>query len=450
MEQVTVSEFLDYLPSLVSLLLHECDNFRAGRVSNFLPEWKSLTSDPDILSNVSGVKIECDFLPEQPARNKSHFNQTEFHIIQKEIETLISKGVLEATSPSAGQIISPIFLRPKPDGTHRMILNLKQFNQCVTYRHFKMDTLNTITNLMTPDCFMASLDLKDAYYSVYIAPEDRKYLRLEFNHQLLQYTALPNGLSSCPRTFTKILKPALSTLHKEGHIATAYIDDIYLQGDTFDECLKTVIKAIKLFTMLGFIIHPRKSAFIPSQEIKMLGFILNSKDMIVSPTQDKKDSTVALCSAVLQRKTHSIRNVAQVLGKIVACFPGALFGPLFYRHIDHDKTMALKQNKGNFDKDMILSFDAKTEIKWWIENLARVFRPLTRDHASMEIKTDASLQGWGAYCQNISTGGLWSFEEQQHHINYLEMYAMLGSILFTLVPRQLLLFKHNLPLISPA
>ena len=114
LEQVTVSEFLDYLPSLVSLLLHECDNFRAGRVSNFLPEWKSLTSDPDILSNVSGVKIECDFLPEQPARNKSHFNQTEFHIIQKEIETLISKGVLEATSPSAGQIISPIFLRPKP------------------------------------------------------------------------------------------------------------------------------------------------------------------------------------------------------------------------------------------------------------------------------------------------------------------------------------------------
>ncbi len=52
---------------------------------------------------------------------------------------------------------------------------------------------------------MASLDLKDAYYSVYIAPEDRKFLRLEFNDQLLQYTALSNGLSSCPRTFTKIL-----------------------------------------------------------------------------------------------------------------------------------------------------------------------------------------------------------------------------------------------------
>ena len=263
-----MSEFIDYLPSLVSLLLHECENFTAGRVSNYMSEWKSLTSDPDIISNISGVKIECDFIPEQPVRSKSQFSKTDFTIIQKEIDTSLSKGVLEPALPEAGQIILPIFLRPKPDGTHRMILNIKQFNQCVTY--FKMDTLNTITNLITPNCFMASLDLKDAYYSVYIAPADRKFLRLEFNGELQQYTSLPNGLSSCPRTFTKILKPALSTLHKEGHIATAYIDNLYLQGSTFEECLATVIRAIELFTNLSFIIHPRKSVSIPSQEKKCL------------------------------------------------------------------------------------------------------------------------------------------------------------------------------------
>ena len=198
-----------------------------------------------------------------------------------------------------------------------------------------------ITNLITPNCFMASLDLKDAYNSVFVVHENRKYLRFKFNGNLLQYTSLPNGLPSCPRTFTKILKPVLSTLHKEGHIASAYIDDIYLQGDSLEECLATVMKAIKLFTTLGFIIHPSKSTFIPSQKIKMLGFVLNSKDMTVSPTQDKRDSTIALCSTIFHRKTNSIRNVAQLLGKIVTCFPGALFGPLFYLQIDHEKTMAL-------------------------------------------------------------------------------------------------------------
>ncbi len=58
----------------------------------------------------------------------------------------------------------------------------------------------------------------------------------------------------------------------------------------------------------------------------MLGFILNSKDIVVSPTQDKKDSTVALCSAILQRKTLSIRNVAQVLRENSSFFPRHCLG----------------------------------------------------------------------------------------------------------------------------
>ncbi len=92
LEQFNVSEFIDYLPSLVSLILHECENFRAGRVSNFLPEWKSLTTDPDVISNVSGVKIECDFLPEQPARDKSHFSQADFWYPSKRDGYLIIKS----------------------------------------------------------------------------------------------------------------------------------------------------------------------------------------------------------------------------------------------------------------------------------------------------------------------------------------------------------------------
>ena len=45
-----------------------------------------------------------------------------------------------------------------------MILNLKQLNEFVSYYHFKMDTIQTALKLMRPGCFMASVDLKDAYY----------------------------------------------------------------------------------------------------------------------------------------------------------------------------------------------------------------------------------------------------------------------------------------------
>lgn len=57
-----------------------------------------------------------------------------------------------------------------------MILTLKSLNEFVAYQHFKMDNIQTALKLMRPKCFMASVDLKDAYYSEPIALEDRKFL----------------------------------------------------------------------------------------------------------------------------------------------------------------------------------------------------------------------------------------------------------------------------------
>ena len=181
---------------------------------------------------------------------------------------------------------------------------------------------------MERNCFMASLDIKDAYYSVEVALEHGKYFRFEFNGTLLEYQALPNGLACCPRLFTKLLKPALTELHKEGIIATAYIDDLYLLGENLNDCLSNVIRATKLLMALGFTVHPEKSSFIPSQKIKMLGFILNSKTMTVKPTQQKIESVLAVCQKLLSQKKPTIRSCAKALGTMISCFPGILYGPL--------------------------------------------------------------------------------------------------------------------------
>ena len=96
-------------------------------------------------------------------------------------------------------MISVVFVRVKKDGGHRMILNLKNLNKYANKLYFKMDTLNTIIKLVEKDCFMASTDLKDAYYSVPIATSHRKCLRFFWREQLYQFTCLPNGLSCGPR-----------------------------------------------------------------------------------------------------------------------------------------------------------------------------------------------------------------------------------------------------------
>ena len=107
-----------------------------------------------------GMKIVFDessqqhFLPicKRPASEEA--------VINLEVEKLLSKRVIEPTGNSHGEIISDVFVRVKKDGGRRMILNLKNINKYANKLHFKMDTLNTIIQLVEKDCFMASTDLK--------------------------------------------------------------------------------------------------------------------------------------------------------------------------------------------------------------------------------------------------------------------------------------------------
>ena len=356
-------------------------------------------------------------------------NASEEELLTVEIEMLMAKNVIEKVYISEpGEVILPVFLTPKPDGSQRMILNLKKFNNHVTYHHFKMETLHTITDVMQHGCLMASLDIKDAYYSVRIAKGHRKYFRCRFKGNLYQYTALPNGLASCPRIFTKLLKPALTVLHKQGIVVMAYIDDIYIQGIDLHMCLSNVIRAITVFTELGFVIHPDKSSFIPAQEIKMLGFNLKSNAMMVTPTQHKIESVVAICKRLLSSQENTIRYVAKAVATIISCFPGVLYGPLYYRHLEQTKSEALKESKGNFDVVMSLLANAKLEVNWWIANIGNASKPISRENPKHEINTDASLQGWGAFHNNTCTGGTWSASEKQSSINFLEMKAILFAL----------------------
>ena len=48
-------------------------------------------------------------------------------------------------------------------------------------------------------------------------------------------------------------------------------------------------------------------------------------------------------------------------------------------------------------------------------------RKINHGKVTRELRTDASTQGWGAFSDGISTGGRWSPQEAQLHINALEL-----------------------------
>ena len=384
--------------------------------------WQELTSDPEILNTVNGQNIELTRTPWQNrVPTQKAFNVEETKIIEAEIKTLLLKGIIRPAPHEPGEFISTIFLRPKPDGTHRMILNLKKLNESVVYHHFKMDTLWTVGRMMKQNCFMASIDIKDAYYSVPISENDQKYLKFEWNGAIYKFTCFPNGLALCPRKFTKLLKPVCCCLRKKGH--SAYIDDSYLQGDGYQDCLANVVDTVKLFDLLGFVIHPDKSVFIRTQVMTFLGFVLDSRNMTVCLTQEKQHKLRSACQKVIQMPGPTVRTVAQLLGLMTSSFPGVMYGPLYYRRLDMEKTRALSQSR-DFDSTMEISSLALQDIKWWIDNIHSSYYVISHGDPQVTLYTDASTTGWGCDFQGTPTGGSWSSAEAKNHINYLEMFAI--------------------------
>ena len=125
------------------------------------------------------------------------------------------KQIIRETTREATKFVSPIFIVKKPDGGTRLILNLKELNEFVKYEYFKMDGIKTIINIVTRNCFMATIDLKDAYYSVAISRLLQKFLKFKWKDKLYCFTCFPNGLGPCPRKFTELNQAPITTLHFE-------------------------------------------------------------------------------------------------------------------------------------------------------------------------------------------------------------------------------------------
>lgn len=112
------------------------------------------------------------------------------------------------------------------------------------------------------NCYMVLIDIKDVYYLVLIVEIDQKYFKFEWQGVLYKFMCFFNGLVLCFRKFIKLFKLVYCYLRKKGYIFFGYIDDLYLQGDGYQDCLVNVVDTIKLFDLLGFIIYLEKLVFI--------------------------------------------------------------------------------------------------------------------------------------------------------------------------------------------
>ena len=120
--------------------------------------------------------------------------QLEASFIDVEIQELLHKHAIAPSFPHLKGFSSTIVLVQKKGGDLRLVLNLKELNQWLLYRHFKMEGIHLLCDLLQEGDWMVRLDLKGAYLTVPIFPPSQKIFAVSMERSLVRFFVLPFGL----------------------------------------------------------------------------------------------------------------------------------------------------------------------------------------------------------------------------------------------------------------
>lgn len=277
---------------------------------------------------------------------------------------------------------------------------------------------------MFPGYFMATLDLKDAYFLVPVDPRDRKFLRFSFKGRLYQFTCLPFGLCICPYIFTKIMKPVVRRLRSRGLASTLYIDDWFLIAETREACLYNIQVTVQLLEFLGFVINYKKSQLTPEYRCKFLGFLLDSSQMRIELTVEKREKISKMTTSLLNKKCCKILDLSRVIGTLVAACPGSEYGHAHVKSLEKAKIDMLRQWDNNFEAIAVLPGSIRADLIWWKKKIGCMYNNIKTNQFEKVIFTDASKVGWGATDGKNEIKGLWNTDQSKFHINYLELFCV--------------------------
>jgi hypothetical protein len=351
------------------------------------------------------------------------------HICDQELsDLLLKKAIIPISRPTDG-FVSNMFAVPKSSGGWRPILNLKKLNSFVRYEHFKMEGMESVKYLIRKNDWLVKVDLRDAYFTVPLAAEHQKFVRLLWKGNFYQYRCLPFGLCSAPRVFTKILKPVVAFLRERGIRLVIYLDDVLIMASSKDLVLQHLHLVIGLFTSLGFLVNAEKSVFLPSQEIEFLGVIIDSVSLSFSLPPGKVVKVTHMCEKALRADKISLRHLASIMGHFSWAIPTVAFAQAHYRNLQRLYISESHVAKGNLNRLVSLSATARSDLVWWVNNLeSSNGKGIIPNEPDIIIFSDASLSGWGACSDGVTARGPWTLDEQARHINELELLAALYAL----------------------
>ena len=180
----------------------------------------------------------------------------------------------------------------------------------------RQNTSEHLRDSSLSETWAISIDLRDAFFQVAVAPEHTRYLPVAYNGRAFEFLVLPFGQSTAPRVFTRIVGDIEVFLKVQGVDMHQYLDDWLMKSQS-----KSLVERHRDLTLfwvnkLGFLVNEGKSQLTPSQALAFLGSTLDLLNMLVFPSERRILRATRLAASLLARNAQPAKTWQRFQGHL--------------------------------------------------------------------------------------------------------------------------------------
>jgi hypothetical protein len=283
---------------------------KSGRIRDKLRKnlayWYYIGTPRSTLSWIAyGLKLRPIFEP----RHLEFKNHPSYYAHMDYVETTVAKqlslgrfGIIQRKDV---KMCHPLHVDEsvKSDGSIKLRIcnDVRFLNGHLAHMRFKMETAEkTIPVIVERSDWLASADMEDAYYCVWMHRSAWAYQCFKHGDSYYQGKVLLFGESQAPWVFTKINKPSLAFCRALLLRLTSFIDDWFTAADGKGP-RETIDFVAWLLLLLGWTLNDKKCVLDPVKVIMYLGMLIDSDNYQFLVPGPKLQRARAMLRVMLER-----------------------------------------------------------------------------------------------------------------------------------------------------
>ncbi|GFV71193.1 retrovirus-related Pol polyprotein from transposon 297 [Trichonephila clavipes] len=189
--------------------------------------------------------------------------------VDVQIDELLELGLLE---PVVSEIAHPVVCFHKKDGTIRLCIDFRSLNALTIPDAYPMQNMMELNFLVGKKKFITVLHMLKEYWSVPMEDSSKHLTAFRTHRRQYQWNVLPFGLRNAAATYQRAMSKVFQTI---SDFACAYIDDLALFSDMWEEHLNHLEEVFKRLEHFNFSVNLGKCEF-ARQKVKYLGHVIGS------------------------------------------------------------------------------------------------------------------------------------------------------------------------------